>query len=234
MIRSVVPPPAMIGRGGHPDENCADRAADRKRSSHILRRHRADRRLPLGRAGPPGPRGDPVRERRFAHRRRAGAVHGARAPAEPGGTRSAAPLHAPARARAAPGARVRRPALPYRLSPLSAVPGAGRQHAHHLPRPPGSARPARGPARVSRVPAGVDLRPSAAPVPGLALDRHRAPRPARRALPVLARRPRRLSGLPRPDLPGEAARPGDRDRPPRRPSAQDRGQGRSRRSGLFR
>ena len=48
------------------------------------------------------------------------------------------------------------------------------------------------------------------------------------------RRRGRLSRLHRPHLAGEAARPGDRDRPARRDEAQDRRQGRSRRRGLFR
>ena len=42
-------------------------------------------------------------------------------------------------------------------------------HSYDLPRPPRPPGPAGGPSRVSRVPAGVDLRASAAAVPGLAL-----------------------------------------------------------------
>ena len=71
-----------------------------------------------------------------------------------------------------------------------------------------------------------------APIPDANFVGHGLSRPAAR--PHADARPaRRLSGVPRPHLPGEARRPRDRDRARGRPAAEDCRQGRSRRRGLF-
>src|SRR5690606_11550871 len=79
------------------DENRADRTLDRKRSTPPLRRHRENRRLSDRGAGPAGSRGHPVRERRLADVRRAGAVQRAGAQAGSHGAGSPALLHGHAR-----------------------------------------------------------------------------------------------------------------------------------------
>ena len=120
---------------------------------------------------------------------------------------------------AAPRARVRRPALSHRLSALPSVSGFRPQHRDHPAWPAGSAR---SPAGVRRVPGdapGLDLGRSAAAVAPLRLAAHGPPRPARRTSIPSRRADWRLSRLPRPDLPGEAAGPRDRDRAARRHAA---------------
>ena len=78
----------------------------------------------------------------------------------------------------------------------------------------------------------ISQRPARADV-ARELRRHRPPRPSGRPAFAEPRAARRLSGVPRPHLAGEAARSRHRDRPRRRRPAQDRRQGRQGRRGVF-
>ena len=114
---------------------------------------------------------------------------------DPRGAGSVALLHGHARRGAPARARLRRDALPYRLSAFSAVPRSCPAHADHAARAPRSARSVGGVSGLFRVPAGVDLGRSAAAVPRLELAEHGAPRAAA-ATPFRSRRARAAATSP--------------------------------------
>ena len=83
-----------------------------------LRRDGADRVLPHGRAGSPGARRDPVRQRPIDHPSQARALLRPGAAADPGRGRPDPRLHADARQGAPHGVPVRHPAFPHRSVPF--------------------------------------------------------------------------------------------------------------------
>ena len=129
--------------------------------------------------------------------------------------------------------RVRHPAFPHRPVPFPDVPRDGAPDGHDAARPPGPARPRASLRGFPEMPLVSISNAQRAPIPRRELRRHRLPRPAARPADADARAARRLSGLPRPHLAGEARRPRHRDRPRRRPAVEDRRQGRSRGRGIF-
>ena len=108
----------------------------------------------------------------------------------------------------------------------------GVTHRHDAARPAGPARPAPSLSRLSRDAAGFDLQCAAGADSRRQLHRHRLSWSADRSV-AQPRAARRLSGVPRAHLAGEACRPRDRHRPGHRLAAEDRGESRSRRRGLL-
>ena len=217
-VLQYVPRRVGVPVGGQKNENRPDRAAHGERAAAALRRHRADRLLPHRGAGPPGPRRDAVRERRFGAR------------------------PAPAGAAASPMA-LRLDAKSATRSPTTCSCSTGSAscadefdilHFHidlfHFPlfRPIADRT-------VTTLHGRLDL-PDLQPLYGGFRDmplvsisdaqraadadgqlaRHGPSRPAAPICSAARPSPRRLSRLPRPHLAGEAARPRDRDRRARR------------------
>ena len=209
-------------------EDCPGRSACRTRSAARLWRHGTHRFLSHRGAGSAGARRHPVRQRRLDH------GCGAR-PRRAGGAETRLPdprSHSlsswPARAGPATGSDVRRTAFPHRPLPFPAAAGNPDSGADD---PAWPARPARSPPllpAVRRRGPGLDLRCAASSHAAGQLARDDPPRPAGRPA-GLQRQARGLSGLPRKDLAGEAARPGDRHRREGRCAAEDRGEDRRRR-----
>ena len=143
-------------------------------------------------------------------------------------------LHADARPRAAARRRFRHPALPHRSVPFSrcSAPIADRTVTtlHGRQDLPDLLPLYR---RLQRHAAGFDLRCAARSRAESEFCRHRPSRPSRRLASPPGTAARRLSGLPWAHLAGEAPRPRHRHRARAGHSAQDRGQSRPRRRGLF-
>ena len=137
----------------------------RERPAEAVRRDRAGGVVSDRGAGPAGPRGHALRQRRFGDGRPAGPglpagpLAGARLPRD-----AAAPRPA-RRAGRAGGPPIRRDPLPPRLRPLPDGRPAPLPDRHDAPRPAAPARPAALLRGVPRRPAGVDLRRPAAADP---------------------------------------------------------------------
>ena len=106
-------------------------------------------------------------------------------------------------------------------------------HRHDAARPPGPARPQAALCRLQRHAAGLDLQFTAQADRERQFRRDRLPWPSGSDAEAELQAERRLCRLSRAHLPGEAAGPGDPDRPGARVADQDRGQDRQGRRGLF-
>ena len=214
-------------------EDRTGRAPDGKRAAAPLRRNGAHRLLPDRGPRRAGPRRHAVCERRLHHLGQARPVlHAGPAP-QCRRPRSHPLLHADARQGASAGPRLRHHPLPHRPVPLPDLPRHRPSHGHDAARPAGSARHAAALRRLSRDAAGVDLGCAARARARRLLSRHRPSRPAARSAGAHAAPARRLPRVHRAHLAREARRPRHPHRARGRHSAQDRGQGRSRRHGLL-
>ena len=221
-------------RGGRFYAYRADCTVDRGHSTEALRRHRARRFLADRGAGGARPRCHAVRQRRFGDVGQARADVAARAAPRRFGARSDGAAH-----RRCWSACAAAPAefdvlhfhldyFPFSVFSRQATPFVTTMHGRlDLPEHQTVFNAFRSVPVVS-----ISERPAQAGAAG-ALAEHDLSRPAGRPA-AATRREVRLSRLPRPHRAGEGGRPGDPHRRALRPAAQDRRQGRPRRSRLFR